>query len=178
MVWILNGIWNSEAQPFKIWANNCHFVKNHLKFGKKTSRFQMVWFQMVVTIAIAIAKARPFESWLLKSPDFRSPLYIRYSDPTEKKQWVRISPDRWSLWWFADRWPDRWRCWRWRCGPSRYECLPWFACPRLVQSRLDRSWRERRLSGEEQDHRRRSGDRGNDEQPEQNNTVGIRILAT
>ena len=43
MVWILKGIWNPEAQPFEIRTNGCHLVKNHLKSGK-TSRFWTVLF--------------------------------------------------------------------------------------------------------------------------------------
>ena len=31
MVRILNRIWNAEGQPFEIWTNGGHFVKNHLK---------------------------------------------------------------------------------------------------------------------------------------------------
>ena len=30
MVWISNGIWNPEAQPFEIGANGHHFVNNYL----------------------------------------------------------------------------------------------------------------------------------------------------
>ena len=46
MVWILNGIWNPEAQTFEIRTNGRHFVKNHLKTG-------------------------PFEIRPSKSPDFK-----------------------------------------------------------------------------------------------------------
>ena len=31
MVWILNGFWNLEAQPFEIWTNGHLFTQNHLK---------------------------------------------------------------------------------------------------------------------------------------------------
>ena len=41
MVWILNGIWNQEAQPFEFQTNGRHFVKNHLKSGQKV-HFWMV----------------------------------------------------------------------------------------------------------------------------------------
>ena len=34
MDWILNAIWNLEAQTFEIQTNDRHFVKNHLKSGK------------------------------------------------------------------------------------------------------------------------------------------------
>ena len=30
MVWISNGIWNPEAEPFEIQTNGTNFVKNHL----------------------------------------------------------------------------------------------------------------------------------------------------
>ena len=36
-----------------------HFVKNHLKSGQKCPHFEWSGFQMVGTIAIAIAKAQP-----------------------------------------------------------------------------------------------------------------------
>ena len=80
MVWISNGIWNPEAQPFEIRTNGRHFVKNHLKSGQKRPDFE--WL---------IAKARPFENRTIWNPtfkksgfqmfpdfkwsDFRSPLY-------------------------------------------------------------------------------------------------------
>ena len=81
MVWISNGIWNPEAQPFEIRTNGRHFVKNHLKSGQKRPDFE--WL---------IAKARPFENRTIWNPtfkksgfqmfpdfkwsDFRSPLYL------------------------------------------------------------------------------------------------------
>ena len=40
MVWIWNGIWNPGAQPFEIQTNSCHFVKNHLKSGRKKQDFK------------------------------------------------------------------------------------------------------------------------------------------
>ena len=42
MVWILNGIWNPETQPFEIWTNGKHFVKNHLKSRPKRPVFEWV----------------------------------------------------------------------------------------------------------------------------------------
>ena len=82
MVWISNGIWNPEAQPFEIRTNGRHFVKNHLKSGQKRPDFE--WL---------IAKARPFENRTIWNPtfkksgfqmfpdfkwsDFRSPLYLK-----------------------------------------------------------------------------------------------------
>ena len=30
MVQKSNGVWNLEAQPFEIWTNGCHFVKQNL----------------------------------------------------------------------------------------------------------------------------------------------------
>ena len=39
MVWISNGIWNPEAQPFEIQKNGGDFVKNHLKSRPKYSDF-------------------------------------------------------------------------------------------------------------------------------------------
>ena len=53
MVWILNGVWNPEAQPFEIWTNGRLFVKNHLKFGQKWPNFEWSGFWMVGTIAMA-----------------------------------------------------------------------------------------------------------------------------
>ena len=57
MVWFANGFWNLEAQPFEIWTNGHHLVKNYLNpdkwpsFSKKlfeirtkTFRFLMVRF--------------------------------------------------------------------------------------------------------------------------------------
>ena len=40
MVWIVNGIWNPEAQPFEIRSNGRHFVKNHLKSKQKRPDFE------------------------------------------------------------------------------------------------------------------------------------------
>ena len=44
MVWISNGIWNPEAQPFEIWTNGRHFVKKPFEMRTETSGFWMVWF--------------------------------------------------------------------------------------------------------------------------------------
>ena len=43
MVWILNEIWN----PFVIWTNVCHFVKNHWKTRQKRPDFEWSGSQMV-----------------------------------------------------------------------------------------------------------------------------------
>ena len=40
IVQILNGIWNLEAQPFKIWTSGPHYVRNHLKFWQKLKFFK------------------------------------------------------------------------------------------------------------------------------------------
>ena len=40
MVWIFNGIRYQEAQPFEIWTNDRHFVKNQLKTGQKHMDFE------------------------------------------------------------------------------------------------------------------------------------------
>ena len=58
-----------------------HLFKNHLKSGQKCLDFKWSGFQMVETIALAIAKARPFEIQPSKCPDFkwsdfRSPKYL------------------------------------------------------------------------------------------------------
>ena len=71
MVWIWNGIWNPEAQPFEIWTNGCHFVKNHLKSRQKCPDFEWSGFWMVGTIAAAIAKTWPFEICSLQSLNFK-----------------------------------------------------------------------------------------------------------
>ena len=55
MIDLMNGVWNPEAQPFKIQTNGCHLVKNHLKSGQKSQNFKWSSFQMVGTIAIAIS---------------------------------------------------------------------------------------------------------------------------
>ena len=52
MVWILNGILNTEAQPIEVWTNGCQFVKNHLKSGQKCTNFEWSGFRKVGTIAI------------------------------------------------------------------------------------------------------------------------------
>ena len=44
MVWILNGIWNPEAQPFEILTNDRHFVKKTFEIRTKISEFWMVQF--------------------------------------------------------------------------------------------------------------------------------------
>ena len=84
MVQISNGIWNQEAQPFEIGTNGSHFVKNHLKSGQKHPDFEWSGFQMVGTIAIAIAKAGPFKNWIIWNPTF-------------KKSGIQMFPDfKWS----------------------------------------------------------------------------------
>ena len=64
MVWILNGIWNPEAQSFEIRTNGCHFIINRLKSRQKCPDFKWSSFWIVGTIAIA--KAWPFENRLSK----------------------------------------------------------------------------------------------------------------
>ena len=62
-VGLANGLdfgWDLEAQPFEIRTNGWHFVKNHLKSGQKRPGSEWSGFQMVLTIAIAIAKVRPY----------------------------------------------------------------------------------------------------------------------
>ena len=55
MVQILNGIRNPEGQPFEIQTNGSHFVKK-IK-TEKAPVFDWSRFQIVGTIAIAVAKA-------------------------------------------------------------------------------------------------------------------------
>ena len=43
MVWIMNGIWNPEAQPFEIQTDGLHFVINHLKSGQKHPDPEEMW---------------------------------------------------------------------------------------------------------------------------------------
>ena len=83
MIWILNGIWNQEAQLFEIWTNGCHFFSNHLISGQKRLDFDGSGFQMVGTISIPKAKAPPFEIPPSKSPDFKCfwILNVQISDP-------------------------------------------------------------------------------------------------
>ena len=71
MDWILNAIWNLEAQTFEIQTNDRHFVKNHLKSGQKCLDFKWSSFWMVGSIAIPKAKAWLFEIRPPKSPDFK-----------------------------------------------------------------------------------------------------------
>ena len=71
MVWISNGIWNPEVQPFEI---RHHFVRNQLKSRQKCLDFEWSGFQIVGTIVIAIAKVDhlktgQFENQPSKSPD-------------------------------------------------------------------------------------------------------------
>ena len=94
MFWILNGIWNSEAQPFDPdkWAPFCQKPFEIL--------LKMSSFQMFGTMAVAIAKAQPFENWTtwnltfkksryqmfpFKWSDFRSPLYLNNVGISKKK---------------------------------------------------------------------------------------------
>ena len=67
LVRILIGIRNPKAKPLEIWTNGCHFVENHLKSRQKCTNFECsgfgkVHFQIVRTIAIAKAIARPFKT--------------------------------------------------------------------------------------------------------------------
>ena len=80
MVWILNRIWNPEARPFRIWTSGRHFVKNHLKSGQKCLHFEWSGFQMVGTIAVAIAKARPFENRTIWNPTFEKTGFQMFLD--------------------------------------------------------------------------------------------------
>ena len=94
LVWILNGrkevglqmvqisnlIWNSKAQPFEIRTNGCHFIKNHLKSRQKHIDFEWSSFWMVGTIAIAIAKAQPFENWTTWHPTFKKSRFQMFQD--------------------------------------------------------------------------------------------------
>ena len=71
MVWVWNRIWNPEAQPFEIRKNGQHFFKNYLKSGQKHLDFEWFGLWMLWTIAIAIAKARPFENQTVWNPTFK-----------------------------------------------------------------------------------------------------------
>ena len=57
---------NPKGQKFEILAIGYHFVRNHLKSGHKRPDFEWFGFRLVGTIAIAKAKAHPFESNLRK----------------------------------------------------------------------------------------------------------------
>ena len=71
--WVANGPdfeWDLKSESPAIlnpdkWQT---FVKNHLKSRQKHPDFKWSGFQMVVTIAIAIVKAQPFEIRPSKSP--------------------------------------------------------------------------------------------------------------
>ena len=111
MVRILNGIWN--------WKPN-HFIKNYWKSWLNCLYFERSGFQMVGTIAIAIAKpdhlkTRPFEIWPAKSldfewSDFRSPLYwaLRIlSSPLMLLLRFQVgrgsNGQQWARYWWAER---------------------------------------------------------------------------
>ena len=70
---ILNKILNLKAQPIEIGRNGHHFVKNQLKSRKNHPDFEWSGFQMVGTIAKAIAWALPFESGTIWNLTFRIP---------------------------------------------------------------------------------------------------------
>ena len=76
MVCISNGIWNLKAQPFEIWKNGCHFVKNYLKSGQKHPDFKWSHFQMVRTIAIAW----PLEDWTIRNPICKKSGFQKFTD--------------------------------------------------------------------------------------------------
>ena len=63
IVWISNGIWNPEVQPFEI---RCPFVKNHFKFGH--------------FIAIAIAKDQLFENRTIWNLTFKKSGFQMFLD--------------------------------------------------------------------------------------------------
>ena len=71
LVWISNGIWNSEAQPFEVRTNGRHFFQNQLKSGQKRPDFEWSGFQMFGTMTIAIAKTRPFENQTIWNPTLK-----------------------------------------------------------------------------------------------------------
>ena len=84
MVQISNGIWNPEAQPFEIRTKCCHFFKNHLKSGEKVLILNGQVFQMVGTLALAIAKAWPFENRTIWNPRFKKSGFqmVKFQIPT------------------------------------------------------------------------------------------------
>ena len=72
-VWILNGIWNPEAQPFDIWTFGRHFVKNHLKSWQNiwiSNGLVFKWLELG-TVARAISKAQPFGNRTNWNPIFK-----------------------------------------------------------------------------------------------------------
>ena len=80
MVQISNGIWNLEAQPFEICTYGRHFVKNHLKSGQKHLDFEWSSLWMVDTIAIAIAKAPPYETRTICNRTFKMSGFQMFQD--------------------------------------------------------------------------------------------------
>ena len=63
MAWILNGIWNLETHPSEIQTNGPHFAQKPFEIPRQECPdFEWSGFQMVETIAIAIAKARPCDN--------------------------------------------------------------------------------------------------------------------
>ena len=68
IVRILNGIWNSEAQPFEIGTNVSHFGKNYLKSGQKCLFLNGPVFKWLgPKLNPQHLKTRPFEIRLEKS---------------------------------------------------------------------------------------------------------------
>ena len=60
MVWILNGIWKPEAQPFEFRTN-----------GRQPFFYKPFEIWVVGPIALAIAKARPFENLTILISTFK-----------------------------------------------------------------------------------------------------------
>ena len=99
--WILNGIWDMEAQPFEIWTKGHRFVINHLKSWQKCPDFEWSGYQMVGIIAIA--KAWPFENWsiwnlIFKNSGFQIPTVLHTKYQHKKKLWHREYKQQ-NKWW-------------------------------------------------------------------------------
>ena len=91
MVWISNGIWNPEAQTFKIQTNGRHFVTNHLKSGQESLDFERSSFQMDGAIALATAKAQTFVNWTIWNLTFK---WGKFSSLVAN--WLSVSGDHGS----------------------------------------------------------------------------------
>ena len=75
------GIWNLAVGPVEIWRNGHHLIKNHLKFEKKISGFQMVQFSNGLgnwKLQPDPLKTGPFEIQSSKSSGFKC---FRILDP-------------------------------------------------------------------------------------------------
>ena len=90
MVWILNGIWISESQPFEIQTKGLNFEKT-IWNPDKIVKWSGFW--MVGTNTIAVAKARPIGNWTIWNPTLKKSRCVwisngQISDPHFSKHFL------------------------------------------------------------------------------------------